>query len=680
MQSINYTKETGRLKTFHLEEELETILKVDKNKPSSRVVRTKKGKKAIAGLIDLEENHNHSWYRELQIRSFKDPNALALFYRGNKINFIEMFNKADDVALALASMGVEKGDEIPCCLSNTPELVYIMLAANKIGAKLNLFGSHLNKDYLNQILDSCSNKVFIGTDDVYGDIKDIISNRNYNNKVLVSLADSLPEDPTKTDEYESSLHKYYYYDNKTRYYKLEDNSLLSFSEFIEKGKCYNKEIIDNNDLDTDFLVTYTSGSTRIGFPKQIIHKNRSLITSGRFHDCELSGNPELIGLRGLAHIHTESNTDVITCISDNLMQLWSVALEPEYSKEKALDYVMLNKPNYLNITTSFAIQMAKDYLKDKKFHEDGVGRKLDFLLAMFLVGEGTSKGEEKFLNRFLREARAGSGVNVAGIKLPFTTVSIGGGDCEHGGIYYTLWKSLYEKLNYFRLKNREYGLMPEAFAQVSAFKKLDDGRYEECNFNEYGIIAANSATTMAGYKDNVDATLDLLIRDTMGRDWVSSNVYGYIDEIGGVHVKSRIGHEINFSDGSVVPAFVLEDLVCRDTKNILSCTVTEVLLDNKIIPIMNIEFQPLKNVDELKALKSIRGRCEKELSKEAVDSLCYRVFDNDESFPLTGSGKRNIPAIEKMGLVDVHRLQKGISDLEIDNKNKGYAYSKKRFN
>ena len=88
---------------------------------------------------------------------------------------------------------------------------------------------------------------------------------------------------------------------------------------------------------------------------------------------------------------------------------------------------MLNKPNYLNITTSFAIQMAKDYLKDKKFHEDGVGRKLDFLLAMFLVGEGTSKGEEKFLNRFLREARAGSGVNVAGIKLPFTTVSIGGG-------------------------------------------------------------------------------------------------------------------------------------------------------------------------------------------------------------------------------------------------------------
>ena len=309
-----------------------------------------------------------------------------------------------------------------------------------------------------------------------------------------------------------------------------------------------------------------------------------------------------------------------------------------------------------------------------------MGRKLDFLLAMFLVGEGTSKGEEKFLNRFLRESRAGSGVNVAGIKLPFTTVSIGGGDCEHGGIYYSLWKSLYEKLNYFRLKNREYGLMPEAFAQVSAFKKVDDGLYEECNFNEYGIIAANSATTMVRYKNNKDATKELLMRDTLGRDWVSSNVYGYIDELGGVHVKSRIGHEINFSDGSVVPAFVLEDLVCRDTKNILSCSVTEVEIDNKTVPIINIEFQPLKKVNELKTLKSICERCRGVLTDSAIDSLCYRVFDNDESFPLTGSGKRSIREIEEMGLVDVHRLNRSIYDLEMATKDKGYSYSKKRFN
>lgn len=80
--------------------------------------------------------------------------------------------------------------------------------------------------------------------------------------------------------------------------------------------------MNDNNLDTEFLVTYTSGSTIVDY-SQIIHKN-DLITSGRFHDSELSGNPEIKGLRGLAHIHTESNTDVITAISDNLMQNWYI--------------------------------------------------------------------------------------------------------------------------------------------------------------------------------------------------------------------------------------------------------------------------------------------------------------------------------------------------------------------
>ena len=86
-----------------------------------------------------------------------------------------MFTKADEVAQSLVEAGIKKGDEIPVCLSNTPELVYIMLAANKIGAKLNLFSSHLDKEYISEILDNCSLKLFIGTDDTYEEIKEIIS-------------------------------------------------------------------------------------------------------------------------------------------------------------------------------------------------------------------------------------------------------------------------------------------------------------------------------------------------------------------------------------------------------------------------------------------------------------------------------------------------------------------------
>ena len=659
MQSKEYTELTGKIKTFSIVDELDTLVKIGRDKPSSRIIRTKKGKKAIAGLIDLEENHNHSWSKELRQRALKDPNAIALFYRGNKITFEEMFAKADELTKSFAEIGIVKGDEIPCCLSNTPEVVYIMIAANTLGAKLNLFGSHFNKEYLKAVLDGCTDKLFLATDDVYADIEDVVKDRDYKNKTIISLTDSLLEHPEESDEYEEKLASYYHFDNKVKEYIQRDSHIMTFDQLMGKGIKYDNPIIDDNNLDTEFLVTYTSGSTKIGFPSQIIHSNRSLITSGRFHDAELSGNPELKGLRGLAHIHTESNTDIITCISDNLMQLWSVALEPEYDKKKALDYVMLNKPNYLNITTSFLIEMAKQYLIEKRFHEDGKGRKLPFLLAAFAVGEGLSKGEEKFINTFLRTARAGSGVKIAGLSLPFTTVCVGGGDCEHGGIYYSLWRIMYEKINYFRLKNREYGLMPEAFAQVSAFRKVGDDLYEECSFNEYGIIAANSSTTMVGYKNNKEKTKKLLMRDTNGRDWVSSNVYGYIDELGGVHVKNRIGHVISFSNGKIIPAFMIEDLISMDTKNILSCSVTQ----SSEYPIVNIEFQPNKRANNQDIIKSIQERCAKHFGYEIADKLCYRIFDNETSFPLTGSGKRSIAALEEMELKNVYQFDEDINAL-----------------
>ena len=144
-------EKTGKLPTYHLENIIEELVQVNKNKPSSRIIRTKQGKTAIAGLIEIEKKHNTSWYQELKKRSKDCPNELALFYRGTKVSFSEMFTKADEVAQSLVEAGIKKGDEIPVCLSNTPELVYIMLAANKIGAKLNLFSSHLDKEYISEI-------------------------------------------------------------------------------------------------------------------------------------------------------------------------------------------------------------------------------------------------------------------------------------------------------------------------------------------------------------------------------------------------------------------------------------------------------------------------------------------------------------------------------------------------
>ena len=668
MNFIKEIKNNGKIPTYHLEDEIKLLAMLDRNKPSTRIIRTKKGRKAIAALKNIEKNHNNSWYQELVKISSNAQNELALFYRGKYITFGEMFEEADKLANSLAKMGIKQGDEIPACLANVPETVYFLLAANKIGAKVNLFGSHVDKIYLNQILDDCTDKVFFATDDYYGDIKDVIQNRNFQNKVVISLADSLPEDPTITEEYEPELDKYYHYENKSKQFKNIDNSIMTYDECIQYGQDYDKEILDDNTLETEFLITYTSGSTKVGFPKAIIHTNRSLITSGIFHSPELTGNPRIDGLRGLAHIHTDSNTDVITCISDNLMQLWSTALEPEYGRDTFLDILFINKPNYCNATKSHIVAASKQYLIDKKFNN----RKMPFLLALFAVGEGTSKGEEKLANMFLRKSRAGSGVKISGVSLPYVTLSIGGGDTEHGGIYYSLWKKLFENLYSFKLRKEEYGMAPVPYAQVTALKINIDGSYSECDYNELGLIVSNSATTTKGYKNNKEATKKLIVRDDMGRDWVSNNVYGYIDDLGTVHVKDRYENKIVFSDGTIIPNFKIEEVVLKDTKNILSCSVTQGYTeDGESVPVINIEFQPFKQKSNSQIIDSMRNRIISELPMQVINNCVIRIFNNKDSFPLTGSGKRSIAAIENMGLDFTSKLTLQQFDYETFHELKG---------
>ena len=60
------------------------------------------------------------------------------------------------------------------------------------------------------------------------------------------------------------------------------------------------------------------------------------------------------------------------------------------------------------------------------------------------VGEPLSMGEEKFINKMLRKAECG----VDRLPRPFAPVpvSIGGGDCERGGMFFTSYR-LYRDLN-----------------------------------------------------------------------------------------------------------------------------------------------------------------------------------------------------------------------------------------
>ena len=587
-------------------------------------------------MKEIKEERDHSWIEDILVRNKDNLCGPALFYRGTNISYEEMFENVIKVAKALIEMGVTQEDEVPMCISNCPEMIYFLGALNLIGAKVNIFGADFDKEYIKEIVSSSNSSLFIATDDKYGQIKDVIERTNKEKKILVSLTDSLKNGIDPFAKYDDPFYKFI---NKVDDFKKDDSTILSFGEFLEKYKEYQGPLLTPKvRLEDEFIITYTSGSTKNGRPKAIVHTNSSLITMARFHDTDLSGLPEMRNIVGLAHIPPHSNTDLITSISDVLSQTCTVALEPIYDKDFFAYSLLINRPSFAPATRSFWIRGIKDF-KEK---EELKGIKLPELLIPASVGEATSPGEEKFINQGLRELKAGSD------KLPVitATLSMGGGDCEHGGLFFKLYKALYDKIS---LSKEGRGLTPFQLTELAILR--EDGT--ECKYGEYGRLVSNSPCTMKRYKDNPKATEDFFITDAYGRTWGDNNVWAYIDTYGDVHIKGRIGNEIELLTGEKVPLFTVADAILKDTKNVLSCEVVAVKNKNDLdIPVAHIELQPESKKSIDKVLGSIADRIYSECHPGVSDLLLLRVRDHNEAYPLTGCGKRNNVALEKEGITE----------------------------
>ena len=70
--------EQVRIPTYRVETELSLMESLSDNKPSKRIIKSKKGLKAIKALIDLEQNHNTSWYNYLKSKNKDNMNKTRL--------------------------------------------------------------------------------------------------------------------------------------------------------------------------------------------------------------------------------------------------------------------------------------------------------------------------------------------------------------------------------------------------------------------------------------------------------------------------------------------------------------------------------------------------------------------------------------------------------------------------
>ena len=584
-----------------------------------------KGKNTQELLKEIEVNHNNSLFEEIFKRRNNELQRIALIYRGNKISYLTLKDKVIKYAKALKAYGIQKGDEIPICMANTPEFIYLLGGISLIGAKANIFGEGFDKDYITEIINGCNSDILFVTDDKYDVIKESIKNSKNKKIVVTSLTESLINGKNPYIDLEKE-----WYDFCDKRNIINDNSgrFIYNQEFLKNVEEYKGNYIEKVNLNDEFTITYSSGSTNSNRPKAIVHDVKSYVVMGIYHDPKISKVPSMKNLRMLAHIPTHSNTNVMSCITDPLMQGSEIAVEPIYDANHFVISLLINKPNFVTATRSFFIKCADDILYNDKYKNI----KMPFLLVPMIVGEPNSIGEEKYCNKFLRKVNAGSKFTHTPISP--VVMSMAGGDCEHGGLFFVLFKEWQrKKLNYL-LKKEDKGFRTYNMVDVDVLD--EDGN--SCNYNEIGRIVANSPCTMLYYKNNQEATDKFFIKDNSGAIWGDCTVFGYKDKYGEIHIKGRIN-----SKDKIQP-FQIADVILKDTKNILSCEVIK-QEENYVIHFRVMPESKIKDTNEL--INSINNRCINVFGKCFTSKF---IYNKRGDFPLSGCGKRNNIELTKEGI------------------------------
>lgn len=584
----------------------------------------------------IMENHNHSWYDDLYMRNKSNLDKPAMFYRGTTYTYAQFFEMVNDYAKSLKQYGISKGDEIVACLKQTPDYPVLVAAVSLIGATINLVAADFDSDYLAQIINKASAKIVLVDDWDFSKMESSLHKSTIDKKIVV-----LPV--KKWDKYNNP-----YSEITDRFFKfdVEDferaislfDNIITLDEFLEEGKKYAGEINGHGKLGDNLAVTYTSGSTSKGVHKGVVQRNETYIIMGRYHDPEVAGIPKMENTITLSTIGPHADTTLMTGVSDTMLQGGTIALEPIIDENYFLHSLKINKAGLVIATRTYWLRAMKQTYSDPSVENIT----LPHLYVPSEGGEPLAAGEEKALNKWLKDVKAGIAITHTPVSVAKMTV--GGGDSEHGSIFLSLFRDYQNVLQKIRGIHEPIGMGYYNFADVVALRK--DGTY--CDHMEMGRLVANAPTGMKEYHNNPEATNAYFITDAYGKRWGDLGCYGYIDAWNKVYMKGRIG-----KDDPKIKTFQVADEILRDTKNIMSCEVLT-FDDGTDTPVYvaHIETQYFKKVNIKNTLLSAEKRCRSRFGDKLKGKILFRVRSHEEGFPTLFTAKRNLIALKEEGITE----------------------------
>lgn len=441
----------------------------------------------------------------------------AIDFYGTKIRWNTVFSQAEEIARSLRALGFGEGDQIPVFLANVPEFIYLLLAAEKIGASLLCRDNTLQENI--DAVSKCGARAIIAQDWLsQDDLGRYLADTNVERVVLVNACQSCRREDMP-DYVRANLDHHYPAE------KAHGPKTLSWDEFLTLGTSYIGEVCAPKDIDRPLFRAYTSGST--GPSKQVIHSARtmlSVIAQMNFYAGASEYRPTWM-------VTSLPPTLVAVVVAMVLMPLASnklLILNPYCAVEDVDLELMRNKPNSWPIIPMFIETVMRNGRVPKDYD-------LSHLTAAGAGSESYNNNQMRRAQKFLEDHNC---------HIRFTT---GYGNSEAGS-------NMTLPMTPHPMGNGNVGV-PMLYNVISIF---EPGTQNELTYDQMGEICVSGPGLMLGY-DNPKATAKALQTHEDGLTWLHTGDIGWMNEDGVIYVQTR-GKATRFGGGDLA-TLPLENIV-----------------------------------------------------------------------------------------------------------------------
>ena len=536
-----------------------------------------------------------SAYDYMVVNNNSNLDKIALNFYGIKITYEELLKNIDKITRSLISLGVKKGNIVTLAMANTPEMVYLFYALNRIGAISNVIDPRYSADEMKREINKVNSKYFITLEDCYDTSRRIIEETNVEKTVYLTALESMPLPIKVVNKLKNKI-------------KSIDNNSISWNDFIKNGKKIDKDINNIYENDMPVTIVHTGGTT--GEPKGVVLTNENFVAMANMH---MHG--------GLDYEKDDKFLNILPpfiayCLCNGINMPLTLGLEvtiiPQWDVP---DFPMIldkYKPNHV-----LAGPILWDYVTKSDI------RDLSYLKTPVSGGDALNEELEKRINDFFKKKNCKSKV----------AQGYGMTEVSSAAVFSKQEANKIGSVGIPFIKNN-----------VSIF---DPETLLEKNIGEEGEIWISSPTIMKEYYNNNIATEELKITTIDGNNWIRTGDIGKIDLDGNLYIVGRMKRMIVRNGNKIFPANT-ENIVLK-LNEIDNCAIVGIDDDiERKVTVIHIVLK--KEIVESK--EEIVEKIKKIISDNLPEFNIPVKFVFRESMPLTSINKIDFKKLEQEELSD----------------------------